>query len=76
MPVFQHAGINELIDQILSELNYMQKIDQCLKSLGVKRIHAESRQTSLRFYLKNGYTEMPFNDSEKHESNPNDVPVR
>lgn len=25
--------------------------------------------------LKNGYTEMPFDDPEHHESDPNDVPV-
>lgn len=34
-----------------------------------------SRKSSLIFYLKNGYTEMPFNDPEDHESDPNDVPV-
>ena len=50
-------------------------IEKWLKSLGVKSIHAESRQTSLRFYLKNSYTEMPFNDPEGHESHPNDIPV-
>jgi hypothetical protein len=46
-----------------------------MKSYGVKSIHAESRQSSLRFYLKNGYCNMPFNDPENHESDPNDVPV-
>lgn len=50
-------------------------IERWLKSLGVKSIHAESRQSSLRFYLKNGYTNMPFDDPENHESDPNDVPV-
>ncbi|MCC2646176.1 MAG: hypothetical protein K0R02_241 [Rickettsiaceae bacterium] len=50
-------------------------IEQWLKTLGVKTIHAESRQTSLNFYLKNGYTEMPFNDPESHESDPHDIPV-
>ena len=34
-----------------------------------------TQQRSLRFYLKNGYTEMSFNDPENHESDPNDVPV-
>ncbi len=50
-------------------------IEKWLKSLGVKIMHAESRQSSLRFYLKNGYVDMPFDDSEGHESDPNDVPV-
>jgi GrpB-like predicted nucleotidyltransferase (UPF0157 family)/GNAT superfamily N-acetyltransferase len=54
---------------------FLTLIEKWLKSLGVKTIHAESRQSSLRFYLKNGYTEMSFNDPENHESDPNDVPV-
>ncbi|MBM4210999.1 MAG: GNAT family N-acetyltransferase [Gammaproteobacteria bacterium] len=54
---------------------FLTLIEKWLRSLGIKSIHAESRQSSLRFYLKNGYTEMPFNDPENHESDPNDVPV-
>lgn len=54
---------------------FLALIEKWLKSLGVKSIHAESRQSSLRFYLKNGYTNMPFDDPENHESDPNDVPV-
>lgn len=54
---------------------FLMLIEKWLKSLGIKSIHAEFRKTSLRFYLKNGYTEMPFNDPENHESDPNDVPV-
>jgi GrpB-like predicted nucleotidyltransferase (UPF0157 family) len=50
-------------------------IEKWLKSLEVKSIHAESRQSSLRFYLKNGYTEMPFNAPEEHESDPSDIAV-
>ena len=54
---------------------FLALIEKWLKNLGVKSIHAESRQSSLRFYLKNGYTNMPFDDPENHESDPNDVPV-
>ncbi len=54
---------------------FLALIEKWLHSLGIKSIHAESRQSSLRFYLKNGYTEMSFNDPENHESDPNDVPV-
>ena len=54
---------------------FLTLIEKWLKSLGVKSIHAESRQSSLRFYLKNGYTNMPFDDPENHESDPNDIPV-
>lgn len=49
--------------------------EKWLKSIGVKSIHAESRKSSLGFYLKNGYTEMSFDDPEGHESDPNDIPV-
>jgi N-acetylglutamate synthase-like GNAT family acetyltransferase len=54
---------------------FLALIEKWLRSLGVKSIHAESRQSSLRFYLKNGYTNMPFDDLENHESDPSDVPV-
>ena len=54
---------------------FLALIEKWLRSLGIKSIHAESRQSSLRFYLKNGYCSMPFNDPEGHESDPNDVPV-
>jgi GrpB-like predicted nucleotidyltransferase (UPF0157 family)/Ser/Thr protein kinase RdoA (MazF antagonist)/GNAT superfamily N-acetyltransferase len=54
---------------------FLKLIEKWLKSLGLKSIHTESRQSSLRFYLKNGYTNMPFDDPENHESDPNDVPV-
>ena len=50
-------------------------IEKWLKNIGMISIHAESRQSSLTFYLKNGYREMSFNDPEDHESDPNDVPV-
>ena len=49
--------------------------EKWLKCLGIKSIHAESRQTSLRFYLQNGYTDMPFDDPDNHEFNPHDIPV-
>jgi GrpB-like predicted nucleotidyltransferase (UPF0157 family) len=54
---------------------FLALIEKWLKSLRVKSIHAESRQSSLRFYLKNGYTDMLFDDPEDHESDPHDVPV-
>lgn len=50
-------------------------IEQSLKVLGIKSIHAKSRQTSLRFYTKNGYKKMPFDDPEDHESDPSDIPI-
>ena len=55
--------------------SFLVLIEKWLKLEGYKSIHAETRQSSLRFYLKNGYTGMPFDDPEGHESDPNDVPV-
>ena len=54
---------------------FLALIEKWLKSLEFKSIHAESRKSSLPFYLKNGYTKMSFDDPENHESDPNDVPV-
>ncbi len=50
-------------------------IEKWLKLLGVKSIHVESRQSSLRFYRKNGYIDMPFADPAGHESDPSDIAV-
>ncbi len=50
-------------------------IEKWLKRLNIQSIHVESRQSSLKFYLKNGYTDMPFNDPDGHESDPHDVSV-
>jgi len=54
---------------------FLALIEKWLRSLGFKSIHAESRQSSLRFYLKNGYTSMPFDDPNGDECGPPDVPV-
>lgn len=54
---------------------FLALVEKWLKSLGVKSIHAQVRQSSLRFYSKNGYIEIPFDDPENHESDPNDIPV-
>ena len=50
-------------------------IEKWLKSLAVRSIHAQVLQSCLKFYLKNGYTDMPFDDPENHEPDPNDIPV-
>lgn len=54
---------------------FLALIEEWLKSVDIKSIHAESRATSLGFYRKNGYLDMPFNDPEGHEHDPNDIPV-
>lgn len=54
---------------------FLALLEKWLKEQGTKSIHAESRRLSLRFYLKNGYVEMPFHDPQSHGSDSNDVPV-
>ena len=55
--------------------NFLRLIEKWLKSSGIKSIHAESRKESLGFYLKNGYTEMPFNDPDDYEPDEGDIAV-
>lgn len=76
----QRAAIRIIaIDENKRNQNYgsifLALIEKWLKNLDVKSIHAESRQSSLRFYIKNGYTEMPFDDPQSHDFDPNDVPM-
>ncbi len=54
---------------------FLALIGQWLKASGIKSIHAESRESSLRFYLKNGYTAMPFDDPANHSSDSSDIPL-
>lgn len=54
---------------------FLQLIEEWIRSKGFKSIHAESRQSSLAFYRKNGYIDMPFDDPDGHESDPHDIPV-
>ncbi len=49
---------------------FLALIEKWLGSLGIKSIHAQVPQSSLRFYLKNSYCIMPCDDPEKHESDP------
>ena len=54
---------------------FLKLCGEWLKSQGIKSVHAESRQSSLSFYEKNGYAEMPFNDPDGYESDEEDIPV-
>lgn len=54
---------------------FLTLIEKWLGRLEIKSIHAESRQSNLRFYLKNGYTNMAFDDPENHKSDSHDVAV-
>ncbi len=54
---------------------FLNLCEKWLKHLNIKNIHAESRKTSLGFYLRNNCTEIPFNDPESHKPHPNDILV-
>ncbi|WP_339052303.1 GNAT family N-acetyltransferase [Candidatus Lariskella endosymbiont of Epinotia ramella] len=49
--------------------------EKWLRSLGIKSIHAKSRESSLKFYLKNGYTKMPFDDLKGKKSDTDDIQI-
>ncbi len=58
-----------------ADSQFLALIEKWVKRLGIQSTHVESRQSSLGLYLKNGYTHMPFDDPENHESDPHTVPV-
>ncbi|MBP9693367.1 MAG: GNAT family N-acetyltransferase [Alphaproteobacteria bacterium] len=49
--------------------------EKWLQRKGCKSIHAESRQASLGFYRKNGYSEMAFHDPDGYEAGSEDIAV-
>jgi GrpB-like predicted nucleotidyltransferase (UPF0157 family) len=50
-------------------------IEIWLQRLGIKNIQVTSRPSSLRFYVKNGYANMPFDDPDPYEFDLDGVPV-
>lgn len=50
-------------------------IEKYLRIEGYKSIHAESRQSSLKFYLNNGYSEMECDEPDIGETSSDDVMV-
>lgn len=47
--------------------------EEWLKSQGIKSLHDEARPSSIPFYRKNGYREMPFNDPSGEPPSPYDL---
>jgi GNAT superfamily N-acetyltransferase len=52
---------------------FLHLCEQWLKTQGIYSLHDEARPTSIKFYRKNGYTEMPFNDPTGEPPSPYDV---
>lgn len=49
--------------------------EKWLKGQGYKSLHVESNPEALAFYLKQGYSPMPFHDPDGYEGGPPDVAV-
>lgn len=54
---------------------FLKLCEQWLKVQGYKSLHAESRPESLAFYQQHGYMLMPFDDPERHDTDPRDIAV-
>ncbi|RYE13357.1 MAG: GNAT family N-acetyltransferase, partial [Rickettsiales bacterium] len=54
---------------------FLSLIEKWLKMQDIKSIHAEPGQSSLNFYLKNGYSKISFDDPESYESDSKDIAV-
>lgn len=49
--------------------------EKWLKSQGYKNLHIESSPAALKLYKLNGYIDMPFDDPDGYESDPQDTAV-
>lgn len=54
---------------------FLNFIEQWLKTQNFVSIHTESTPDALGFYQTHGYINMPFDDPEGYESHPQDIPV-
>lgn len=54
---------------------FLQLCEQWLKRLGIQSLHDEARPDAIRFYRKNGYIDMSFNDPSGEPPSPHDIPV-
>lgn len=54
---------------------FLQLCEQWLKTQGIKSLHDEARPDAVRFYRKNGYIEMPFNDPSGEPPSVYDLPM-
>lgn len=52
---------------------FLQLCEQWLKKQGIQSLHDEARPNVVSFYLKNGYTEMPFEDPSGEPPSIHDV---
>lgn len=55
--------------------HFLHLSEKWLKNQSYKSLHIESSPAAIRFYRKNGYIDMPFNDPDGYEGSPEDIPV-
>jgi GrpB-like predicted nucleotidyltransferase (UPF0157 family)/GNAT superfamily N-acetyltransferase len=53
--------------------HFLQLCEQWIKGKGIKALHTQSSPDAYPFYCKQGYSEMPFNDPDGYESDPQDI---
>ena len=54
---------------------FLMLIEKWLCACGIRTLHTESSPAAYKFYVKNGYTPMSFNDPDGYEGDPQDIPL-
>lgn len=54
---------------------FLHLCEQWLKTQNIKSLHDEARPSAVKFYRKNGYTEMPFKDPSGEPPSTHDLPM-
>lgn len=54
---------------------FLHLCEQWLKKQGIQSLHDEARPDAVKFYRKNGYSEMPFNDPSGEPPSAHDLPM-
>jgi GrpB-like predicted nucleotidyltransferase (UPF0157 family)/GNAT superfamily N-acetyltransferase len=53
--------------------HFLRQLERWLPHQGITSFHTQSSPKACRFYKREGYVEMPFNDPDGHESDPQDI---
>ena len=53
--------------------HFLRLCEGWLKQRGFNALHTQSSPEAFSFYSKQGYTEIPFNDPDRYESDPQDI---
>ncbi len=55
--------------------HFLELCERWLKQRGIKTLHTQSSPKAYSFYSQHAYKELPFNDPDGYESNPQDIDV-